>query len=161
MKRRHCGCWCIVAWACVVWAAASTLAWAGEPIKVDQTVAMPKSEVGELHFKAGSLIFEEVVIRNAPNEEDIAKAKSDPGDNCHPKLAVGVSNTSDKKMSMKIIVRLEGEDGKVYMSCDRTDDVQPNAQDDHTNLCWLDSMKTIDWPKVTKVHIIASIAEAK
>ena len=78
-----------------------------------------------------------------------------------PKLAVGVSNKGTTKIKFHLTVRLEDKDGNIYMSCDRNDDIDPGAVNDHTNLCWLDSMKTLDWPKVTAVHIIAKVTTSK
>lgn len=132
-----------------------------ESYTVDKMVPMPKTGRADLKFEAGPVTFEEIVIRNMPDEEDLAKAKNDPSDKCHPKLQVGVSNKGTAKMKFHLTVRLEDKDGNIYMSCDRNDTVEPGAVNDHTNLCWLDSMKTLDWPKVTAVHIIAKVTTAK
>lgn len=131
---------------------------AGEIHNIDKSVSFPKTGIGALHFKAGSVVFEEIVIRNMPDPSDLEKAKNDPDDNCHPKLALGLSNTGNLKMKVKITVRLEGSDGTIYLSCDREDTIASGSNNDHTNLCWLSSMKTRDFPKVTKVHIIASVS---
>lgn len=154
----------LVAAVLVFCACAALLAQTAEgngPFAVDQKTPMPKTEIGTLGYTAGPVTFEEVVIRNAPDDEDLEKAKSDPSDKCHPKLAVGMSNSGSRKMKVKIYLRLEDKDGNVYMTCDRTDTVQPGAKNDHTNFCWLDSMKTLDWPKVAFVHITASISAEK
>ena len=63
--------------------------------------------MAELNFHAGPVVFEEIVVRNMPDAEDIAKSKEDPDDKCHPKLAVGMSNPSGVKMKVHLIVRLE------------------------------------------------------
>jgi hypothetical protein len=139
--------------------AAGTVLQSEEPFSVDKTVPLPKTGQADLKVEAGPLVFEEVIIRNMPDEEDLAKAKNDPSDKCHPKLQVGVSNKGAAKMKFHLKVRLEDKDGNVYMSCDRNDSIEPGAVNDHTNLCWLDSMKTLDWPKVTAVHIIAKVSK--
>lgn len=125
---------------------------------VDETVIFPAGGIGALKIEAGPVTFEEILIRNMPDAGDIAKAKSDPDDNCHPKLQVGMSNRASAKMKVTLKVELLGDDGTVYMNCSRTDDVEPGATNDHTNLCWLSSMKTLDFPKVTKIRIIASVS---
>lgn len=133
---------------------------AEEPYTVDKTVPMPKTGQADLKFEAGPLVIEEIVIRNMPDDEDLAKAKSDPSDKCHPKLAIGVSNKGTVKTKFHLKVQLEDKDGNIYMSCDRNDESEPGAVNDHTNLCWLDSMKTLDWPKVTVIHIVAKVSKS-
>ena len=82
---------------------------------LDKTVKFPKSNIAELKFKAGPLTFTEVIIRNPPNPGDIKNAQTkDPGDNCHPKLQVGVSNDGKDKMKFRITVSLEDDAGTVY-----------------------------------------------
>jgi len=131
------------------------------PYTVDKTVPFPKTGHGDLKIEAGPVVLEEIVVRNMPDEKDLEKAKSDPSDKCHPKLAVGVSNKGTVTMKFHLKVRLEDKDANVYMSCDRNDSIAPGAVNDHTNLCWLDSMKTADWPKVTAFHIIAEVSPEK
>jgi|GEM_PF-2280916 len=145
--------------AAILVLAVGTMLWSQEPYTVDKTVPLPKTGQADLKFEAGPVIFDEVIIRNMPDEEDLAKAKNNPSDKCHPKLQVGVSNKGTAKMKFHLKVRLEDKDGNVYMSCDRNDTAEPGAVNDHTNLCWLDSMKTLDWPKVTAVHIIAKVTK--
>ena len=141
-----------------VWFAAPATC-AGEPVQVNITVPMTKGDVVPVRSKVGPLTFNEVEVHNAPNEEDLQKAQSDKGDNCHPKLALGISNSGTSLWKIKLSIKLESKDGQVFMSCDRTDDVKPGADDDHTNFCWLDSMKTIDWPKIAKIHIVGTVSE--
>lgn len=131
---------------------------AAEVFHVDQTVPFPAGGIGALKMVAGPVTLEEIIIRNMPDAGDISKAKADPDDNCHPKLQLGLSNGGATKMKVTLKVTLLGDDGTVYMDCSRTDDVEPGAINDHTNLCWLSSMKTLDFPKVTKIRIIASVS---
>ena len=131
---------------------------AGEVFHVDQTVPFPSGGIGALKIEVGPVTLEEVIIRNMPDAGDIAKAKGDPDDNCHPKLQVGMSNSSSAKMKVILKVELLGDDGTVFMDCSRTDDVDPGGNNEHTNLCWLSSMKTIDFPKVTKIRLVASVS---
>jgi hypothetical protein len=126
---------------------------AQEPHSVDRTVPFPQTGQASLKWELGPLGVEEVIIRNMPDEEDLRKAEADPDDKCHPKMQVGFSNKGAAEMKVHVTLRLEGEDGAVYMSCDRNDTIEPGAVNDHTNLCWLDSMKTKDWPKVKVVRI--------
>jgi len=127
----------------------------------NKTVKFPKGNIAALEIKAGPLTFTEVIIRNPPNAGDIKDAQTkDPGDNCHPKLQVGVSNGGDREMKFHVTVSLEDDAGNVYLKCDREDDVDAGADNDHTNLCWLDSMKTIDWPKLTLVRVRADVDPA-
>jgi hypothetical protein len=129
---------------------------AADLLRVDETVPFPKDGTGILKIQAGPITLEEILIRNMPDAEDIAKAKLDPDDNCHPKLQVGMSNSGATKMEVELRVQLLDGDGNVYMDCKRSDTVDPGAVNDHTNLCWLSSMKTVNFPKLAKVHIVAT-----
>lgn len=145
----------------VLLAILSVAVYAQEPQSLDKAVPFPQSGQASLKWEVGSLVVEEVIIRNAPDEEDLRKAESDPSDKCHPKMQVGLTNRGTAKMKFHLTLKLEGEDGAVYMSCDRNDTVAPGAVNDHTNLCWLDSMKTKDWPKVKQVRISITVSPEK
>lgn len=135
--------------------------YAGEPLKVDITVPMTKGDIVTVDSKVGALTLNEVVVHNPPNDDDLKKAETNKSDNCHPKLALGISNSGDSLWKIKLFIKLEDKDGKVLMSCDREDEVQPGANNDHTNFCWLNSMKTINWPKIAKIHIVGTVTEVK
>ncbi len=125
---------------------------------LNKTVKFPKSNQTALNFKAGPVTFTEIIIRNPPSASDIKNAETkDPGDNSHPKFSVGVSNDGKEKMAFRVVVSLEDDAGTVYFKCDREDTVDPGAENDHTNMCLLTSMKTIDWPKLTVVRIRADV----
>jgi hypothetical protein len=126
--------------------------------KLDKTIKFPKSYQADLNFKAGPLTFTEIIIRNPPNAGDIKNAETkDKGDNCHPKFSLGVSNDGKEKMQFHVVVSLEDDAGTVYFKCDRDDSIDSGAENDHTNMCLITSMKTIDWPKLTVVRIKAEI----
>jgi len=125
---------------------------------VDRTIPLPKHSITRLHFSAGPIVFEELILRNAPDAGDIRKAKSDPSDKSHPKLQLGMSNRGDEKMKIEATISFEDSKGNVYMECERSDSLEAGAVNDHTNFCWFDSINTIDWPKVTVVRINASIS---
>ncbi len=147
--------------ACVAFAAIPAAA-KEHAFTLNKTVKFPKGEKATLNFKAGPLTFTEVIIRNPPNAGDIKNAQTkDPGDNCHPKLQVGVSNEGKTEAEFRVVVSLEDDEGNVYLKCDRDDNIDPGSENDHTNLCWLDSMKTIDWPKLTVVRIQADVDPKK
>lgn len=143
--------------ACLVFAAIPAAA-RDHAFTLNKTVKFPRGERAELDFKAGPLTFTELIVRNPPNAGDIKKAQtSDPDDNCHPKLQVGITNDGKQDMKFKIVLSLEDEAGTVYLTCNREDSIDAGDENAHTNLCWLDWMKTIDWPKLTVVRIKADI----
>jgi hypothetical protein len=125
---------------------------------VNKTVKFPKGERVDLNLKAGPVTFTEVIIRNPPNSKDIKEAETkNPGDNCHPKIAVGVSNDGKEEMKFRVVVSFEDSEGNVYLKCDKDDSIDSGSDNDHSNLCWLDSMKTIDWPKLTQIRVVAEV----
>ncbi len=146
-----------VATACLAFAAIPAAA-REHAFTLNKTAKFPRGERGDLDFKAGPVSFNELIVHNAPSARDIKDAQTkDEGDSCHPKLQVTVSNDGNRDMKFRLVVSLEDDAGTVYMRCDREDSVDAGHENDRTNLCWLDSMKTIDWPKVTLVRIRADI----
>ena len=141
-----------------VWIAAPAAS-AGEPLPVNISIPMTKGDTISVGQKVGALTFNEIDVHNAPSDEDLQKAQADKRDKCHPKLALGISNSSASLWNIKLTIKLESESGEVFMSCDRDDDVQPGADNDHTNFCWIDNMKTIDWPRIAKIQIVGTVTE--
>ena len=71
--------------AASLWAlAAGVVLQSQEPYSVDKKVPLPKTGQADLKLGAGPLVFEEIVIRNMPDDQDLEKAKSDPRDKCPP-----------------------------------------------------------------------------
>ncbi|MEJ2367161.1 MAG: hypothetical protein P8Z49_02125 [Acidobacteriota bacterium] len=125
-------------------------------LKVNFSVPFPRDGYAKLNLRKGAIRFEEIIVRNPPDEDDIRDARrDDPGDHCHPKLSVGLSNTGRVPYKFHMVLQLEDARGKVLMRCDRNDDIDAGDVNDHTHFCWLDSMRTLDYPRIAKIRIIA------
>ena len=132
-----------------------------KPGSLDKSFAMPAKggDVIPVKIKVGSLMIDEIRLNNLPNEEEVKVAvANNSGDKSRPKIAVLISNPTPYKMKAKLVASFEGADGVLYMTCDRKDGVKPYADSDRTNMCFLASLKTRDWPKVKKVHLTAEIS---
>jgi hypothetical protein len=128
---------------------------------LDKSFAMPAKggDVIPVKIKVGSLMIDEIRLNNLPNEQEVKVAvANNSGDKSRPKIAVLISNPTPYKMKAKLVTSFEGADGTIYMSCDRKDGVKPYADSDRTNMCFFDSLKTRNWPKVKKVHLVAEIS---
>ncbi len=128
---------------------------------LDKSFALPTKgqDTIAVKIKVGPLMIDEIVLNNLPNAEEVKIAEANnTNDKSRPKIGVVISNPSAYKMKAKLVTSFEGEDGTVYMKCDRKDGVKPYADADRTNMCFLDSMKTRDWSKVKKVHVVADVS---
>jgi len=124
--------------------------------KFQKTFAMPAegAERVDVNAAVGPLVVEAMLVQNQPNAKEIEIARAnETDDKCRPKIAVLVSNKTPLKMKAELKVTLESADGKVYMSCDRNDGVAPYAESDRTNMCWLESLRLVDWPRVKKIRL--------
>ncbi len=135
---------------------------APQPGSLDKSFALPTKgeDVIPVKIKVGSLMLDQIVLNNLPNAQEVKVAEAnDSDDKSRPKIGVVLSNPTPFKMKAKLVTSFEGADGTVYMSCDRKDGVKPYADGDRTNMCFLDSMKTRDWAKVKRVHVVASVTQ--
>lgn len=129
--------------------------------QVDKIVAFQPGGQHKLGIKVGRLSFDEIVLHNMPKPADIEEAKKDPGDSSRPKIAVVLSNPGGPDVDVKMKVSLETASGEVLMSCEGGDSVGTDARADRSNLCWIASMKTLDWPKLARVHLVATVTAKK
>ncbi len=127
------------------------------PWQFDKTVPFQKTGEHTMGYKAGPLVIEAVTVRNMPSAGDVADAAKDRNDNSHPKFSVGLSNSGSDEIEAKVKVSLETASGEVLMACDGKTSLDGQAHNDHLNLCWIASIKTIDWPQVAKVHVVATV----
>ena len=123
---------------------------------LDKVVPLTNS-VADIHEELGRLVVEKVVVGNLPSAADIDKAKRDPTESFHPKVLLFLSNPTDEKIKVAMKVVLENAKGTPYLTCERTDKLDPRTHDDDLTLCWTDSLKTLDWAEVAKAHVLVSI----
>jgi len=129
--------------------------------QIDRLVPFSPGGTHKLGVNVGRLILEEIVLRNMPTAKDLEEARKDPGDKSHPKIAVGLSNPGSVDLDVKVKVSLETASGEVLMSCNTSDSVKPGAHNDHSNLCWIAGLKTLDWPRLARLHLVASVSAKK
>jgi hypothetical protein len=131
---------------------------------VDARVKFPARERAALRLAAGPLTFTDVLLYEGPGPEEIEIAQArHPDDRCSPRFDLGVTNHGEREMKFHVTLSLEDADGTVYMQCEKKDSIDPGADDDRTLLCMGGvvaagkSMKIVDWPKLTTIHIQAEV----
>ena len=129
--------------------------------QVDKLVPFQASGTHKLGLKVGRIVFEEIVLRNMPTAKDVEESRKDTGDKSHPKITVGYSNPSGGEAEVKMKASQETASGEVLMSCNTSETVKAGVHNDHSNLCWIAGLKTLDWPKMTRLHLVASVVPKK
>ena len=121
----------------------------------DKTIPPPRTGRANLNWASGGCSVLSVSLRNYPNEEDVEKARKDPGDNSWVWWDFHVENRGDTKCKISIAVEIFDKAGKVVKSSDKTDTVDAHKMDDNIRLST--RMKTLDIVESPKAHIKAEI----
>ena len=144
-----------LALAAAVAAAALALSSTALGASFDKTIPPPRTGRANLNWASGGCSVLSVSLRNYPNEEDVEKARKDPGDNSWVWWDFHVENRGDTKCKISISVEIFDKSGKVVKSSDKTDTVDAHKMDDNIRLST--RMKTLDIVESPKAHIKADI----
>ena len=122
----------------------------------EKTVPVPRRSDAKLDWAHHGCEVESLTLRNYPDDEDIAEARSkDPGDKSWLWWEFNVSNRGDRKCRIRLALEILDKNGKVMKSSDRSGSVSPGELDDDIRLSTL--MKTLDIADAAKVRIRATI----
>jgi hypothetical protein len=122
----------------------------------EKTIAVPRRSDAKLGWAHQGCEVESLTLRNYPDEEDIAEARSkDPGDKSWLWWEFNVSNRGDRKCRIRLALEILDKNGRVVKSGDRSGSVSPGELDDDIRLSTL--MKTLDIADAPKVRIRATI----
>jgi len=127
---------------------------------LDEVIALTAGETTSVKLPAGPLVVEEFVIGNLPDAQDIERSKSHPDDKFYPRIEVAYSNPGTVKMKVTCTADLTDAAGAVLFHCTSGDTIEPGAKSDHTRLCMMTRMKTRDFLKATKVHLVIVVSPA-
>jgi hypothetical protein len=75
-------------------------------------------------------------------------------------MQVAYSNPGTVKMKVTCTAELTDDSGAVLFHCTGDDTIEPGAKSDHTRLCMMTRMKTRDFLKATKVHLVIVVSPA-
>lgn len=144
-------------------AALATLLLAGPARAADQefekTVPMPKTGgVVPLGGKVGDVVVESVEVRNAPNKGDFERARGDPRLPCRPKFSVSLTNKGKDVAKLLVMVKVVNGEDERLMWCDTKEKLKPGATAFKSNLCWLQSMEVVEWPKA-RLYVSVTVRE--
>ena len=129
-------------------------------VSLDQVITLTAGETTSVRLPAGPLVVEEFVIGNLPETQDIERSKSHPDDKFYPRIHVAYSNPGTVKMKVTCTAELTDDAGVVLFHCTGDDTIQPGAKSDHTRPCMMTRMKTRDFLKATKVHLVIMVSPA-
>jgi len=129
-------------------------------VALDKVITLTAGETTSVKLPAGPLMVEEFVIGNLPESKDIERSKTHPDDKFYPRIQVAYSNPGTVKMKVTCTAELTDDSGAVLFRCTGDDTIEPGAKSDHTRLCMMERMKTRDFVKTTKVHLVILVSPA-
>jgi len=100
---------------------------------------------------------EKVILTNTPTKEDLEKAQNNPADNTRPKITLLISNPTEEKVKVAIKIILEDKAGTAFLTCERTDKIDPRKKSDDLMICMGNQVKTLDFPDITHAHVIVAV----
>ncbi len=122
----------------------------------EKTIPVPRRSDARLGWTHQGCSVESLTLRNYPDEEDIAEARSkDPGDKSWLWWEFNVGNKSDRKCRINLSLEILDKKGNVVKSSDRSGSVDAGESDDDIRVSTL--MKTLDIADAPKVRIRAVI----
>jgi hypothetical protein len=122
----------------------------------EKTILVPRQSDAQLGWTYQGCSVESLTLRNYPDAEDIAEARSkDPGDKTWLWWEFNVANKSDRKCQIKLWLEILDKKGNVVKSSDRSGSVDAGEPDDDIRVSTL--MKTLDIADAAKVRIRATI----
>jgi len=120
---------------------------------IDQVVDLPENGIAPVSFRVGPIEVIEVRVRNMPTAKDIAE-DTRKTDHSRPKPVVTARNHGTELAMVNLAAVLEDANGVALFSCERikAQELFPGMSDDW-NTCFLESMRTADWPRVKRFHV--------
>lgn len=131
-----------------------------ETAVLDEVITLSAGETTSVKLPAGPLMVEEFVVGNLPEAQDIERSKSHPDDKFYPRIQVAYSNPGTVKMKVTCTVELTDDAGVVLFRCTGDDTIKPGAKSDHTRPCMMGRMKTRDFLRATKAHLVIVVSPA-
>jgi len=124
----------------------------------EKTIAVPRDSDAQLDWKYRGCSVDSLTLRNYPDEEDVDEARrNDPDDKAWLWWEFNVSNSSDRKCRVSLLLQVLDKRGNVIKSSDRNDTISPGKLDDDIRVSTL--MKTLDVvDTAARVRIRATIA---
>lgn len=140
----------------VVFILASATALSAADGAFEKTIPVPRDSDAQLEWKHQGCSIRSLTLRNYPDDEDIEEARrKDPGDKSWLWWEFNVSNDSDRKCRISLLLEVLDKRGNVVKSSDRSDSVSPGELDDDIRVSTL--MKTLDIAEATRVRLKAKI----
>jgi hypothetical protein len=118
-------------------------------------VPFASSGVMPVSLEVGPFTISELRVRNMPSEEE-THDPSRTKDNSHPKPTVTARSHTTWDAQFKLKVTLEDDQGKVLLSCSAKKGLSRGEQEE-LNVCWIASIRTLDFPKVKVFHVTGRV----
>jgi hypothetical protein len=123
--------------------------------EIDLAVPFKHDGVMPVSLVAGPFTITELRVRNMPSDEE-THDQSRGNDKSHPKPTVTAHNGAGWKAKLKLKVALEDDQGRSLLTCDASKGVD-KGETSELNLCWIASIRTLDWPRVRAFHVTGRI----
>lgn len=125
---------------------------------LEKEVAVPRTEKVpvEISFQKATLLW--VESQNDPQERDVKDATDkDPGDKTWMLIRFHYKNDDYIKHRLQLRVILLGENGEAFGEAGRSGTLDAQQKDD--TLSFPMRVKTVDWPRATKLKILATFLD--
>lgn len=123
--------------------------------ELDLAVPLASGGVMPVSFEVGPFTITELRVRNMPSDEethDLSRGK----DKSHPKPTITARSRTTWDAQLKLKVTLEDDQGKALMACEARKGLA-KGESEELSMCWIASVRTLDWPKVKVFHVTGRI----
>ncbi|HET6439202.1 MAG TPA: hypothetical protein VFG59_14130 [Anaeromyxobacter sp.] len=124
--------------------------------RIDEAIPLGPEASADVSIKAGPFELVRVLVRNAPTEKDVLE-DTRKTDRSHPKPTIVARSTAEETAMVTLASILEDEHGEPLMTCSgrRAQELVGGVTDDW-NTCFLEAIRTADWPRVKYFHAIVT-----
>jgi hypothetical protein len=124
--------------------------------KIDQIVPLGPDGSANVSVKTGPFEVVRVLVRNQPTAKDVAE-DTYKRDRSHPKPTIVAKSNATGVAYVTLVSILEDENGTPLMTCNsrKEQDLGPGTTDDW-NTCFMEGIRTQDWPKVKNFHAVVT-----
>lgn len=123
-------------------------------IDVDQAVPFTGG-AAEVRIEAGKVVITKILVPDAPSEAELAKATDTYHSYVNP--AIVMSNRGHHDADVDLKLTFEDDQGQVILKCERSVQIEEGDKNERYTVCTRGRIKTLDWPRVTKAHVVAHV----
>lgn len=127
---------------------------AAEELERDETFPLQDNQA-EPKLELGKIVLSRIQVRDVPSAAEIAKANDKYHCNVSPIVVLTNDGHHDANVDLKLT--LEDDQGTVLLKCSRSIEIEEGDENKEYGVCTRGRIKTLDWPKVTKAHLVVHV----